>query len=323
MMRQAGRYLPEYLALRATARDFLDFCLTPAKATEATLQPIRRFGFDAAILFSDILIVPLALGQSVSFVEGEGPRLDPLDGAGDLAKLGDVLANDVVAPVYEAAARVRAALGPETSLIGFCGAPFTVASYMIAGRGTPDQAPARLAAYRDPAFVAALIERLVRVSVDHLAAQVDAGADVVQIFDSWAGVLPPAAFDALCVRPTKGLVAGLRARAPHVKIIAFARASGGNLARYMREVGADAYGLDTDVDIAHARRAAGDAVVTQGNLDPLALLAGGAALDAGVDRVLADVAGAPHVFNLGHGVLPPTPVGHVERLVRRVRGNAR
>ncbi len=319
LMRQAGRYLPEYREIRATAPSFLDFCYAPRLAAEATLQPIRRFGFDAAILFSDILVVPDALGQAVSFETGHGPRLAPVADAAALAGLREEPDMGRLAPVLETVGRVRAALPPGTALIGFCGAPWTVASYMVAGRGTPDQAPARLLAYRDPDLFGELVERLVAASVTYLAAQVRAGVDAVQIFDSWAGVLPGPEYERWCLKPVGRIVAGLRALCPGARVIGFPRASGRQLVR-AADGTLTALGLDTNVDPAWAHRVLPKNLPVQGNLDPLALLAGGDALDRGVDAVLGAFPGRPHVFNLGHGILPETPVAHVERMLRRVRG---
>ncbi len=320
LMRQAGRYLPEYRELRARAATFLDFCYTPAFAVEATLQPIRRFGFDAAILFSDILVVPDALGQSVGFETGEGPRLAPIEDAAGLARLRDEPDWAKLAPVFETLVRLKSALPREVALIGFCGAPWTVASYMIAGRGTPDQAPARLFAYRHPAAFAALIDRLVDASAAYLLRQLAAGAEAVQIFDSWAGVLPPTEFERWCVAPLAALIAKLRAGAPEAPIIAFPRGAATQLAKFADMPGIAAIGLDTSVEPEFAAKALPDRLALQGNLDPLALVAGGRGLDEGVDRVLNGFQTRAHIFNLGHGVLPETPVGHVERLVARVRG---
>lgn len=318
-MRQAGRYLPEYRAMRATTSSFLEFCYTPKLAVEATLQPIRRFGFDAAILFSDILVVPDALGQKVSFEVGHGPRLDPVDGPDAIAKLRDRLDLSRLQPVFETVERVRAALDPGTALIGFCGAPWTVASYMIAGRGTPDQAPARLFAYRNPVLFQTLIDRLVATSIDYLAEQAKAGVDAVQIFDSWAGVLPTLEYQRWCLAPVRAIAEGLQARCPGLPVIGFPRANGRHLV-----MAADgwltALGLDIDVDVAWAHRVLPKGLPVQGNLDPLALLAGGEGLDRAIDHILAAFTGRPHVFNLGHGILPETPIAHVEHMVARVRG---
>jgi uroporphyrinogen decarboxylase len=320
LMRQAGRYLPEYRALRAQAPSFLNFCYSPTLAAEATLQPIRRFGFDAAILFCDILVAPDALGQSVSFESGDGPRLTPIETAADFAALRDDLDWARLEPVFETIARVKANLTEETALIGFCGAPWTVASYMIAGRGTPDQAPARLFSYRQPELFAALIDRLADVSADYLARQIRAGVDAVQIFDSWSGVLPPAEFERWCVRPIARMLARLRVAAPEAPVIAFPRGAATQLAKFAALDGLSAIGLDTCVEPSAAAAALPRRFTLQGNLDPMALLAGGSALDEGVDRVLQGFAGRAHIFNLGHGVLPQTPIEHVERLVARVRG---
>jgi len=319
LMRQAGRYLPEYRAIRATAKSFIEFCYTPTLATEATLQPIRRFGFDAAILFSDILVMPDALGQSVSFESGEGPRLTPIETAADFAKLHETPDWARLAPVFETVERVRAGLPAKTALIGFCGAPWTVASYMIAGHGTPDQAPARLFAYRHPDLFAALIDRLADSSADYLARQVRAGAEAVQIFDSWSGVLPPAEFERWCVKPIERIVARLRTQAPHVPIIAFPRGAATQLGKFADVAGLAAIGLDTAVEPRAAAAMLPAHLAFQGNLDPLALITGGEALDRSVDRVIEGFEGRAHIFNLGHGILPETPIAHVERMLGRVR----
>ena len=320
LMRQAGRYLPEYREIRARAASFLDFCYTPAFAVEATLQPIRRFGFDAAILFSDILVVPDALGQSVTFETGEGPRLDPIGDAEGFKRLRREPDWTRLAPVFETIDQVKTALPGDVALIGFCGAPWTVASYMIAGRGTPDQAPARLFAYREPALFAALIDRLVDASAEYLLRKIAAGAEAVQIFDSWAGVLPPAEFERWCLAPVEALIAKVKARAPGTPVIAFPRGAATQLSKFAGLEGIAAIGLDTGVEPAAAVAALPGPVALQGNLDPLALIAGGAALDQGVDRVLAGFADRAHIFNLGHGILPETPIAHVERMLKRVRG---
>lgn len=319
LMRQAGRYLPEYRALRAQSASFLDFCYAPALAVEATLQPVRRFGFDAAILFSDILVVPDALGQRVTFEQGEGPKLVPILTEEDFAKLNDEIDLRKLAPVFEIIACVRAALPPETALIGFCGAPWTVASYMIAGRGTPDQAPARLLAYRDPDFVQSIIDRLVEASTSYLLRQIEAGVDAIQIFDSWAGVLPPHEHDRWCVAPVARIIAGIRGHHGNFPVIGFPRGAGPWLETYAARTGIDCLSLDTVVAPGWADRVLPRGLPVQGNLDPLALLAGGVALDRAVTTIMDALRNRPHIFNLGHGILPETPVSHVERLVELLR----
>jgi uroporphyrinogen decarboxylase len=319
-MRQAGRYLPEYRELRAKAGSFLDLCFTPEWATEVTLQPIRRFGFDAAILFSDILVVPHALGRTVTFEVGEGPRLVPLDDAAKLNTLASQADERVFAPVYEAVRRVKAALAPNVALLGFCGAPWTVATYMVAGRGTPDQAPARVLAYREPQAFARMIDILVDVSSRYLVEQLNAGADAVQIFDTWAGVLPPREFQRWSVEPTRRIVEGVRAKAPNAKIIGFPRGASGQLPLYVGRTGVDGVSIDWAAEPSLIRERVQTHVAVQGNLDPLALIAGGAALDRAVDDVLANYAGGRFIFNLGHGIQPETPIAHVEQMLKRVRG---
>lgn len=318
MMRQAGRYLPEYREVRVRAGSFLDLCFDPELAVEVSLQPIRRFDFDAAILFSDILLIPHAMGRNLRFVEGEGPRLDPLS----LEEVGRLSADGVIAqlePVLETVRRLRAVLAPEKSLIGFCGAPFTVATYMIAGEATPDQGPARIAAYTNPAGFAALIEFLADVSADYLVEQLRAGADVVQIFDSWSGVLPEAEFERWVIAPTARMVKRIRAAIPDAAIIGFPKGAGMMAERFVRATGVDGIGIDWAVPVEVAARTLQPLAAVQGNLDPLALLAGGEALDRSVDAILAGLGGGRHIFNLGHGILPQTPIAHVERMVARVR----
>ena len=320
LMRQAGRYLPEYREIRAKFPTFLDFCYAPKAASEATLQPIRRFGFDAAILFSDILVVPDALGQKVSFEANEGPRLEPIVSAQDFARLNEAIDLKRLAPVFETIERVRGALPATTALIGFCGAPWTVASYMIAGRGTPDQAPARLFAYREPELFQRLIDRLVEASVDYLARQIESGVEAVQIFDSWAGVLPAGEYERWCLAPIKQIVAGVRRRHKDARVIGFPKGIGPRLDDFAAQTGVDALGLDSAVDPLWAAQNIPSAKALQGNLDPVALLAGGAALEAGAARILKAFRGRQHIFNLGHGVAQPTPLAHVEALMRLVRG---
>lgn len=320
IMRQAGRYLPEYRETRAKAGSFLDLCYNPHLATEVTLQPIRRFGFDAAIMFSDILVIPHALGQDVRFVENEGPKLEPISSEGDLKRLADELPLDRLDPVFETLDRLRAALPSQTTLLGFCGAPWTVASYMIAGKGTPDQAPARLTAYRDPAFMQALIDRLVRASTAYLIRQIDAGAEAVQIFESFGSALPPALFERLSLDPIRQIVHGLKAARPQARAIVFVRGGGAHLHRFHEEGIGDALALDWTLAPEDVLASFPAHVASQGNLDPLALVAGGKPLNAGIDRILSAVRARPHIFNLGHGIVPETPVEHVQQLIDRVRG---
>ena len=319
MMRQAGRYLPEYRAVREKAGGFLDLVYNPELAAEVTLQPIRRFGFDAAIIFSDILVVPHALGRDVRFEVGEGPRLDPLDTPEKIAAEKFAANFATFEPVYEALRRVRSELAPSIALIGFCGAPWTVATYMVAGRGTPDQAPARLLAYRDPAAFGKIIDAIVETSIRYLLGQLKAGAEVLQIFDTWAGVLPPAEFARWSIEPTKRIVEGVRAQAADAKIIGFPRGAGAMLPAYVARTGVDAVSIDWASEPSFMREHVQSRVALQGNLDPLALIAGGDALDKAVDAVLANYAGGRLIFNLGHGIQPETPIAHVERMIARVR----
>ncbi len=319
MMRQAGRYLPEYRELRARAGGFLDLCFTPEYAAEVTLQPIRRFNFDAAIIFSDILVVPCALGREVRFEVGEGPRLDPLDTpdkVGTLSSTGDFTKLELV---FEALRRVRRELDPKIALIGFCGAPWTVATYMVAGQGTPDQAPARMMAYRHPEAFSKIIAVLVENSIQYLLGQLKAGADVLQIFDTWAGVLPPREFHRWSIEPTRRIVEGVRAKAPGAKIIGFPRGAGALLPAYVETTGVDAVSIDWTAEPSLIREQVQNRVAVQGNLDPLVLIAGGDALDRAIDDVLANYANGPLIFNLGHGIQPETPIAHVEQMVKRVR----
>jgi uroporphyrinogen decarboxylase len=319
LMRQAGRYLPEYRELRAKAGGFLDLVFNPELAAEVTLQPVRRFGFDAAILFSDILVIPHALGRRVGFAAGEGPQLDPISDGRDIAQMAREIDHTLLEPVYETVRRVKEKLPPETALLGFCGAPWTVASYMIAGQGTPDQAPARLFIYREPDAFAALIERLVEASAAYLVRQLQAGADAVQIFDTWSGVLPADEFARWCIEPVRRIIAEVRKQVPGAKIIGFPRGAGTKLARYVDEVPVDAVSLDWTVERNFARERLQARIPVQGNLDPLVLLAGGPALDRATDQVLEDFGNGPFIFNLGHGILPETPIAHVERMLARIR----
>jgi uroporphyrinogen decarboxylase len=319
MMRQAGRYLPEYRAVREKAGGFLDLCFNPELAAEVTLQPVKRFGFDAAILFSDILIVPLALGRKVEFLAGEGPKLEPLSDAEAVERLPETIDGKVLAPIYETVSKVKSQLDSKTTLIGFCGAPWTVATYMVAGEATPDQAPARLFAYRDPASFGRLIDCLVQGSIEYLVGQLKAGAEVVQIFDTWAGVLGPKQFERWCIAPTQQIVAGVRQQIPGAKIIGFPRGAQAMALPYAQMTGIDGIGIDWTFEREIARDTLQPRVVVQGNVDPLALLAGGAALDREVDDVMATLSNGRLIFNLGHGILPATPIAHVERMLKRVR----
>ena len=320
LMRQAGRYLPEYRAIRQATGSFLDLCFNPRLAAEVTLQPVRRFGLDAAILFSDILVVPHALGQHVRFEEGEGPQLDACGEPSAIVRLRQEVDQVTLAPVYETIERVKRELPLGVTLLGFCGAPWTVATYMIAGGGSADQLPARQFAYRYPEAFGELIEVLVAASASYLSRQFEAGADAVQVFDTWASVLPPEEFRKWCIEPCARIVAMVRAKNPAAKIIGFPRGAGTKLEQYIADVAVDAVGLDWMIDFAFARERIQKLRPVQGNLDPLALLVGGAALDRAVDAIMEAFAGGPFIFNLGHGVLPETPIAHVERMIARVRG---
>ena len=317
MMRQAGRYLPEYREIRKQAGSFLDLCYNPELATEVTLQPIRRYGFDAAILFSDILVVPHALGRDLQFSEGHGPLLTPIK-AGEVAGIDPALFHVNLQPVYEAVRSIRKALDQDTALLGFCGAPWTVATYMIAGKGTPDQAPARLFAYRHPEEFDTLLELLADQSAGYLLRQLEAGADAVQIFDSWAGVLDEAMFERSCVRPVKRIVDAVRAKRPDAKIIGFPKGTSAFLRGYRERTNVDAVGLDWAMPSWLAQEIQSGGPV-QGNLDPLAVVAGGRALDEGADQVLETLGGGPLISNLGHGITPEANPAHVQRMVDRVR----
>jgi uroporphyrinogen decarboxylase len=318
LMRQAGRYLPEYRQLRSRAGSFLDLCYTPVLASEVTLQPLRRFDLDAAILFSDILVIPDALGQKVGFEPGEGPILTPLTTA-DIARLTPERVTERLAPVLETVERVRGALPPDKTLIGFCGAPWTVATYMLGGRGSSDQAAARLFALREPAAFAGLMDVLVEASIGYLVAQLRAGAEVVQLFESWAQNLDEVAFETQVIAPNRRIVDGVRRAVPKAPIIGFPRAAAGMLARYATETGVNMVGLDQAVPLKLARDLVPDGIGVQGNLDPLRLATGGDQMLRRADAILAAFADRPHVFNLGHGVVPETPVAHVAALVDHLK----
>ncbi len=317
-MRQAGRYLPEYRALRAEKGGFLDLVYDVEAAIEVTLQPLKRFGFDAAILFSDILVVPYAMGQDLWFEEGEGPRLAP--------KLLDTMLESLTAvperlePVFRTVAGVKAALTPDKALLGFAGSPWTVATYMIAGQGSKEQAEARRLAYREPERVAVLLDAIAETTISYLRAQIDAGADAVQLFDSWSGSLSPRQFETMVIAPNAKIVAALKQSHPGTPVIGFPKGAGGKLPAYARETGVDAVGVDETVDPEWANASLPTGMPVQGNLDPLSLVTGGAQLHDAVDRILKAFAGRPHIFNLGHGIVPDTPIAHVEAVLAQVRG---
>ena len=322
LMRQAGRHLPEYRSLRTRASSFLDFCYRPDLAVEATLQPIRRYGMDAAIVFSDILVIPDALGRDVRFEEGRGPRLEPLSGAEDIAGLRRDGVGDRLRPVYETIAGVRDSLDAGTALIGFAGAPWTIATYMIEGGTSRNHERARGLAYAEPDTLDRLVEILTAAVADHLVAQLRAGAEAVQIFDSWAGSLPATLRARYSLRPIGEIASRIRRECPGAPVIAFPRGVGAAYADYAALPDIAAVSVDQAVDPGWAARAVQPAAAVQGNLDPLVLAAGGRALDEAVDGILSALGGGPFVFNLGHGVVPGTPPEHVARLVARVRGRA-
>ena len=320
MMRQAGRYLPEYRATRAQAGDFLSLCYNPDLAAEVTLQPIRRFGFDAAILFADILLIPQALGADVWFVTGEGPRLSTITSAGDLARLkpADQI-HDRLAPVYETLRILARELPRDTALIGFAGAPWTVATYMIAGRGTPDQGPAHALKDMDRATFTALIDRITDATILYLSAQIEAGAEVVKLFDSWAGSLKGQDFDDFAIAPAKRIIAALKARHPGVPVIAFPREAGERYVGFRAAVGADCVALDNSVSTDWAARHVQTEGCVQGNMDPRHMVTGGPELVAEAQRITRALRGGPHVFNLGHGITPDADPDNVARMIEAVR----
>jgi uroporphyrinogen decarboxylase len=319
LMRQAGRYLPEYRATRTQAGSFLDLCFAPELAVEVTLQPLRRYGMDAAILFSDILVVPYALGQRLDYVEGEGPKLDPVRSAADLGRLSADHLHERLAAVYDTVRRLTRALPETTALIGFAGAPWTVATYMVEGGGSKEFAHVKAWAYRDSAGFGALIDLLVEVTADYLASQIEAGAEAVQIFDTWAGALPAPEFRRWVIEPTRRLVALLKARHPTVPVIGFPRGAGVMYAEYAEATGVTALGLDTAVPVEWAASALQTRLPVQGNLDPILLVAGGEGLDRAARHILSVLGGGPFVFNLGHGVVQTTPPEHVAQLAQLIR----
>jgi uroporphyrinogen decarboxylase len=318
LMRQAGRYLPEYRALRATKGGFLELCYDPEAATEVTLQPIRRFGFDGAILFSDILVVPHALGQELTFEAGEGPRLSPplLDGMLN----GIAAAPTRLAPIYETVRRVAASLPAETTFLGFAGSPWTVATYMVAGEGSKDHAATRRLAYRDQQAFAMLVDTIAEATITYLIGQIDAGVHAVQLFDSWAGSLAPREFERWVIAPNAAIAAAIHARRPGVPVIGFPKGAGAKLLDYARQTGVDAIGLDETIDPVWAAEWLPQGMPVQGNLDPLALVEGGEALRHAIGHILAALTGRPHIMNLGHGIIPETPIAHVEEALRMIRG---
>ena len=317
LMRQAGRYLPEYRALRAQKGGFLELVYDSAAAAEVTLQPLRRFGFDGAILFSDILIVPYAMGQDLWFEAGEGPRLAPILADNDLSALTPDFSR--FEAVYETVRQVKAALDPDVTFLGFAGSPWTIATYMVAGQGSKDHGAARRMAYGEADRFAALIDAIVAATVDYLCGQIEAGVEAVQLFDSWAGSLSPIQFERWVIEPNRRIVAALKARHSDIPVIGFPKGAGAKLADYAARTGVDAVGVDETIDPHWAHAALPAGMPVQGNLDPLALIAGGRAVEEAVDAIRAAFADRPHIFNLGHGILPDTPIAHVEALLSYVR----
>ena len=321
LMRQAGRYLPEYRETRAKAGSFLDLCYNPELAEEVTLQPIRRYGFDAAILFADILLIPQALGVDLWFVEGEGPRLQPIEDRGGLGRMKPVDEIDAtLGPIYETVSRLSKSLPAETTLIGFAGAPWTVATYIVAGRGTPDQAPARTFAYQDPDAFQTLIDRVTEATIHYLSRQIEAGAEVVKIFDSWAGVLPPVEFDRWVTAPAVRIVKALRERHPAVPIIGFPRGGGLAAVGYARQTSIDCLAIDTTTSMGAVRQLVDPSLALQGNLDPMLMILGGDVLQREARRIVDEMRGTPFVFNLGHGITPQADPDHVDLLLEAIRG---
>ena len=320
LMRQAGRYLPEYRKLRAGCNGFLDLCYTPEKATEVTLQPLRRYNFDAAILFSDILVIPDALGQSVAFKEGEGPKLNPIRDAAGLAILSKDKLQSHLAPVFETVSRLSKAIPETTALIGFAGSPWTVATYMVEGAGSKEFVETKKLAYGQPIVFKALIDLLVDATGDYLISQIDHGAEVIQLFDSWAGVLPEEEFSKWVIEPTAKLVARIKAERPGIPVIGFPRGAGALLLPFVERTGVDAVSLDTSVPLEWAAKHIQPKVTVQGNLDPVMLIAGGEAMDHAIDHILKTLGKGPFIFNLGHGILPSTPPENVAHLADRVKG---
>ena len=322
MMRQAGRHLPEYREVRARARDFLDFCYSPSLAAEATLQPVRRYGMDGAILFADILLVLDAMGRNVRFIEGEGPRVDPATRAAELSRvpMEKILAR--LAPVGETVERVRSSLDNSTTLIGFAGSPWTVGVYAIEGRGGTDKSDARKFGYQHPAELDGMLEQLVEASAHYLLMQAKAGADALMLFESWAEGLPEDAFERWVISPTAKLVKRVRDLGVKQPIIGFPRGAGGLVIDYAERTGVNAVGLDTAIPLKRISAALPKGMAVQGNLDPMRLVAGGSDMEARVREIITALKGRPHIFNLGHGVTPETPIPHVESVLRTIRSMA-
>lgn len=318
LMRQAGRYLPEYRALRAEKGGFLELVYDSEAAAEITVQPIRRFGFDGAILFSDILIVPHAMGQGLEFLAGEGPKLSPTLLETELDSFTSK--HELFDPIYETVRLTRAQISDQVTMLGFAGSPWTVATYMIAGEGSKDQGPARLLAYRDPARMQAICDAIIEVSIEYLRGQIDAGAEAVQLFDSWAGSLAPDEFERWVIAPNAKIAAAIKQSHPDTPVIGFPKGAGAKLPAYARETGVDAVGLDETLDPAWAHASLPEGMPVQGNLDPLLVEAGGPALPKRVEHILTAFEDRPHVFNLGHGIGQFTPIDHVNELLAAVRG---
>jgi len=320
IMRQAGRYLPEYRAIRTKSKGFVDFCLTPELAIEATLQPIRRYGLDAAILFADILLLPQAMGQPLAFVEGHGPKLEPIRDREGLKSLSVNAATDKLQPVMETVKGVRAALPGNVALIGFAGSPWTVATYMIEGRGGSDFAEIRKMAWADPGLFGAILDQLTEATTAYLIAQIDAGAEALQLFDTWAGSVPAPLFQRAVIQPAAAIVRAVKAHAPHIPVIGFPRGAAAHLSAYVARTGVDGLGIDHMTPLTFAAASVPPQIALQGNLDPILVLAGGESLTDEARHLVRSMAGRPYIFNLGHGVLPPTPPEHVAQLIDAVRG---
>jgi uroporphyrinogen decarboxylase len=321
IMRQAGRYLPEYRAVRDKAGSFLNLCYTPELAAEVTMQPIRRFGFDAAILFADILLVPQALGSNLTFVEGEGPRLSKVNDAESLRKLGSADSiHNTLGPIYETVRLLKSQLPPETALIGFAGAPWTVASYMIAGQGTPDQAPALRLMYESPEIFFPLLDLISDATAEYLRFQIAAGVDVIKLFDSWAGTVPGAYFDQCCIQPTIRILDKVRSAYPNIPVIGFPRGCGGNYPSFVAATKVECLAVDTTVSLEWIKDSLPTTTCIQGNLDPFLLELGGEALAVATEHVCRSLSDRPHIFNLGHGITPKGNPRNIEAMLRIIRG---